>query len=102
MKNIPAPVGNHFDEFKKLVARKDDGPDKKVLEKNCPKIETRFAKSLEIAADPVRLVAKMGSLSILHTLGQTLQHHPHTNCVVPVCRLRRCSVRNASQLGNGR
>lgn len=44
MKNLPVPVGNHFDEFKKLVARKDDGPVKIVLEKNCSKIELRFAK----------------------------------------------------------
>jgi hypothetical protein len=38
---------------------------------------------LEIAADPKRLGAEVGFLSILHTWGQTLQHHPHIHCVIP-------------------
>ena len=38
---------------------------------------------LEIAADPRRLGAKIGFLAVLHTWGQTLQHHPHLHCVVP-------------------
>jgi hypothetical protein len=38
---------------------------------------------LELAADPGRLGAEIGFLSILHTWGQTLQRHPHIHCVVP-------------------
>jgi hypothetical protein len=38
---------------------------------------------LEVAADPARLGAEIGFLSILHTWGQTLQRHPHIHCVVP-------------------
>jgi len=38
---------------------------------------------LQIAADPARLGARIGFISILHTWGQTLLHHPHVHCVVP-------------------
>jgi len=38
---------------------------------------------LEIAADPKRLGAGIGFFCLLHTWGQTLQHHPHLHCVVP-------------------
>jgi hypothetical protein len=38
---------------------------------------------LEVAADPQRLGAEIGFLSVLHTWGQTLQPHPHVHCVVP-------------------
>jgi hypothetical protein len=38
---------------------------------------------LEIAADPRRLGAEIGFLAVLHTWGQTLQHHPHLHCIVP-------------------
>jgi hypothetical protein len=38
---------------------------------------------LEIAADPRHLGAAIGFLAVLHTWGQTLQHHPHLHCVVP-------------------
>jgi Putative transposase/Transposase zinc-binding domain len=38
---------------------------------------------LEIAADPEHLGAEIGLLAMLHTWGQTLQHHPHLHCVVP-------------------
>jgi putative transposase/transposase-like zinc-binding protein len=38
---------------------------------------------LEIAADPKHLGAQIGFLSILHTWGQNLLHHPHLHCVVP-------------------
>jgi len=41
------------------------------------------AALLEVAADPDRLGAEIGFLSILHTWGQTLQRHPHIHCVVP-------------------
>ncbi len=36
-----------------------------------------------IAADPRHLGAKLGMTMVLHTWGQTLQHHPHIHCVVP-------------------
>jgi hypothetical protein len=36
-----------------------------------------------IAADPKHLGAEIGFLSVLHTWGQTLMHHPHIHCIVP-------------------
>jgi len=36
-----------------------------------------------IAADPRHLGAEVGVVAVLHTWGQTLQHHPHVHCVVP-------------------
>jgi len=41
------------------------------------------ATLLEITADPKHLGAEIGFLSVLHTWGQNLQHHPHVHCVVP-------------------
>src|SRR5450631_987286 len=38
--------------------------------------DTSAATLLEVAADPARLGAGIGFLSILHTWGQTLQRHP--------------------------
>jgi hypothetical protein len=34
-----------------------------------------------IAADPRHLGAEIGITAVLHTWGQTLQHHPHVHCV---------------------
>jgi len=42
------------------------------------------ATLLKIAADPKHLGAAIGFLSVLHTWGQTLLHHPHVHCVIPV------------------
>jgi hypothetical protein len=36
----------------------------------------------QVAADPKRLGAELGFVAVLHTWGQTLQHHPHVHCVV--------------------
>lgn len=36
-----------------------------------------------IAATPKHLGAELGFITILHTWGQQLQHHPHLHCVVP-------------------
>jgi hypothetical protein len=36
-----------------------------------------------IARDPTHLGAEIGVLSVLHTWGQTLEHHPHIHCLVP-------------------
>jgi Putative transposase/Transposase zinc-binding domain len=38
---------------------------------------------IEVSADPKHLGAQIGFLSVLHTWGQNLQHHPHVHCVVP-------------------
>ena len=45
--------------------------------------EVTAATLLEVAANPKRLDALIGFLSVLHTWGQTLQPHPHIHCVVP-------------------
>ena len=37
----------------------------------------------DIAADPTHLGAEIGVVAVLHTWGQTLQHHPHLHCIVP-------------------
>jgi len=36
-----------------------------------------------IAAEPKHLGAEIGLIAVLHTWGQTLQHHPHVHCLVP-------------------
>jgi hypothetical protein len=36
-----------------------------------------------IAADPRHLGARIGVIAVLHTWGQTLDHHPHVHCIVP-------------------
>jgi hypothetical protein len=41
------------------------------------------ATLMEIAADPKHLGAEIGFLGVLHTWGQTLQHHPHIHYVIP-------------------
>jgi Putative transposase/Transposase zinc-binding domain len=38
---------------------------------------------LEVAAKAKHLQARIGVLSVLHTWGQQLEHHPHVHCVVP-------------------
>jgi hypothetical protein len=47
-------------------------------------MRTSAATLLEIAADATHLGAAIGFLSVLHTWGQTLLHHPHVHCVIPV------------------
>ena len=44
---------------------------------------TSAATLREIAADPKHLGAEIGFLSVLHTWGQNLLHHPHVHCVIP-------------------
>ncbi len=41
------------------------------------------ATLLEIAADPKHLGADIGFMSVLHTWGQNVLHHPHVHCVIP-------------------
>jgi len=43
---------------------------------------------LEIARDPKHLGAEIGFLSVLHTWGQNLLHHPHIHCVIPAGGLK--------------
>jgi hypothetical protein len=38
---------------------------------------------LQVAADPKHLGAQIGFLSVLHSWGQNLLHHPHIHCVIP-------------------
>jgi hypothetical protein len=45
--------------------------------------EASAATLLDVAANPQRLGARIGFLSVLHTWGQTLHPHPHIHCVVP-------------------
>ena len=47
----------------------------------------------EIARDPKHLGAAIGVLSVLHTWGQTLEHHPHIHCLVPGGGLSRDGTR---------
>ena len=42
------------------------------------------ATLLQVAADPQHLGAAIGFLTVLHTWGQNLLHHPHVHCVIPV------------------
>ena len=48
---------------------------------------TSAATLLEFAADPKHLGAQIGFLSVLHTWGQNLVHHPHVHCVIPAVGL---------------
>jgi len=41
------------------------------------------ATLLEIAAAPKHLGADIGFMSVLHTWGQNVLHHPHAHCVIP-------------------
>jgi hypothetical protein len=46
-------------------------------------LQASAATLLEVARTPKHLGAALGVLSVLHTWGQTLLHHPHVHCVVP-------------------
>jgi hypothetical protein len=41
------------------------------------------ATLLEIAANPKHLGTEIGFMSVLHTWGQNVLHHPHAHCVIP-------------------
>ena len=47
------------------------------------------ATGIEVARNPKHLGADIGLLSVLHTWGQNLEHHPHVHCVVPAGGLAR-------------
>jgi hypothetical protein len=44
---------------------------------------TSAATMLELARDPKHLGADIGFLGVLHTWGQSLEHHPHVHYIVP-------------------
>lgn len=45
---------------------------------------TAVAEALTtIAADPRHLGAEIGLTAVLHSWGQTMDHHPHIHCIVP-------------------
>lgn len=46
-------------------------------------LQTSAETLREVAATPKYLGAEIAILSVLHTWGQNLQHHPHVHCVVP-------------------
>ena len=46
------------------------------------------ATLLQVARDPEHLGAEIGFLSVLHTWGQNLLHHPHIHCVIPAGGLK--------------
>src|SRR5262249_19929568 len=45
-------------------------------------VQTAAQSLRDVAADPKHLGAQLGVVAVLHTWGQTLQHHPHVHCVV--------------------
>ncbi len=55
---------------------------------------------LEVAADPKHLGARLGVLSVLHTWGQQLEHHPHVHAVVPGGGLALSRPRDSSVRGD--
>jgi Putative transposase/Transposase zinc-binding domain len=56
--------------------------------------------TLEIAADPKRLGARIGTTSVLHTWGSALTHHPHVHMIVPGGGLSKDGARWVSSRGN--
>ncbi|MCP5066301.1 MAG: transposase, partial [bacterium] len=46
-------------------------------------LQTSAETLRQVAATPKYLGAEIAVLSVLHTWGQNLQHHPHVHCVIP-------------------
>ncbi len=46
-------------------------------------LKTSAQAMLTIAADPKHLGAKIGVISVLHTWGSAMTHHPHVHMIVP-------------------
>ena len=52
--------------------------------RSTPSCSTLRPKAMrDIAAEPRHLGAEIGAVAVLHTWGQTAQHHPHLHCIVP-------------------
>lgn len=56
--------------------------------------------TLQIAADPKRLGARIGITSVLHTWGSAMTHHPHVHMIVPGGGLSTDGTRWVSSRGN--
>jgi hypothetical protein len=56
--------------------------------------------TLEIAADPKRLGARIGITSVLHTWGSAMTHHPHVHMIVPGGGLSPDGTRWIASRGN--
>jgi len=56
--------------------------------------------TLQIAANPKRLGAKIGITSVLHTWGSAMTHHPHVHMIVPGGGLSPDGSRWISSRGN--
>ena len=58
-------------------------PSVRVLRSLADALNVSAETLLTIAADPQRLGARIGILSVLHTWGSALTHHPHVHMIVP-------------------
>jgi hypothetical protein len=56
--------------------------------------------TLQIAADPRRLGARIGITAVLHTWGSAMTHHPHVHMIVPGGGLSPDGTRWISSRGN--
>ena len=46
-------------------------------------LRTAAETLMQLARDPAHLGARIGVTTVLHTWGQSLEHHPHVHCLVP-------------------
>jgi len=63
-------------------------------------IKAAAETTLQIAADPKRLGARIGITSVLHTWGSAMTHHPHVHMIVPGGGLSEDGSRWISSRGN--
>ena len=63
-------------------------------------IKAAAETTLQIAADPKRLGARIGITSVLHTWGSAMTHHPHVHMIVPGGGLSPDGSRWISSRGN--
>jgi hypothetical protein len=56
--------------------------------------------TLQIAADPKHLGARVGITAVLHTWGSAMTHHPHVHMIVPGGGLSEDGSRWISSRGN--
>jgi hypothetical protein len=63
-------------------------------------IKAAAETTLQIAADPKRLGARIGITSVLHTWGSAMTHHPHVHMIVPGGGLSPDGTQWVSSRGN--
>jgi hypothetical protein len=63
-------------------------------------IKAAAETTLQIAADPKRLGARIGITAVLHTWGSAMTHHPHVHMIVPGGGLSPDSSRWIASRGN--